>query len=82
MKKAARGARAGRAAKPEWERGLYVAGQTAKSAAALANLRRLCETHLAGPTLGRKFPGPIRKISGARSNEERVRVGLDVKPFP
>lgn len=27
---------------------LYVAGQTAKSMAALANLRRICETHLAG----------------------------------
>ena len=27
---------------------LYVAGQTAKSLAALANLQRICETHLAG----------------------------------
>ena len=27
---------------------LYVAGQTAKSQTALANLQRLCETHLAG----------------------------------
>ena len=27
---------------------LYVAGQTAKSLAALANLRRICEEHLAG----------------------------------
>ncbi len=27
---------------------LYVAGQTAKSVAAFANLRRICETHLAG----------------------------------
>ncbi len=27
---------------------LYVAGETAKSVAALANLRRICETHLAG----------------------------------
>jgi len=27
---------------------LYVAGQTAKSRAALANLQRICETHLAG----------------------------------
>lgn len=26
---------------------LYIAGQTAKSAAAIANLRRLCEVHLA-----------------------------------
>jgi circadian clock protein KaiB len=27
---------------------LYVAGQTAKSRAAVANLKRICETHLAG----------------------------------
>ncbi len=27
---------------------LYVAGQTAKSLAALANLKRICETHLVG----------------------------------
>jgi circadian clock protein KaiB len=27
---------------------LYVAGQTAKSIAAIANLKRICETHLAG----------------------------------
>lgn len=32
----------------EWQLRLYVAGHTAKSAVALANLRRLCETHLAG----------------------------------
>jgi circadian clock protein KaiB len=32
----------------EWQLRLYVAGATAKSMAALANLRRLCETHLAG----------------------------------
>ena len=95
-----------RPVKAEWQLRLYVAGQTAKSAAALANLRRLCETHLAGryeielvdllvnpklaagdqilavPTLVRKFPEPIRKIIGDLSNEERVLVGLDVKPIP
>jgi circadian clock protein KaiB len=27
---------------------LYVAGQTAKSLAAFAHLKRICETHLAG----------------------------------
>lgn len=48
MKKPAPAAAAkARAAKPEWQLRLYVAGQTAKSAAALANLKRLCETHLA-----------------------------------
>ena len=93
-----------RASTPEWQLRLYVAGATAKSVAALANLRRLCEEHLAGryeievidllvspklaagdqilavPTLVRKFPEPIRKIIGDLSNEERVLVGLDIKP--
>src|SRR3989339_227840 len=32
----------------EWELRLYVAGQTAKSEAALANLKKLCEEHLEG----------------------------------
>ncbi|MDQ6640139.1 MAG: circadian clock KaiB family protein [Pseudomonadota bacterium] len=48
MKKNAPAANAERAATPEWQLRLYVAGQTAKSAAALANLKRICETHLAG----------------------------------
>lgn len=34
--------------KPEWQLKLYVAGKTARSVAALENLRNLCETHLAG----------------------------------
>ncbi len=32
----------------EWVLRLYVAGQTPKSLAAFANLKRLCEEHLAG----------------------------------
>src|SRR5687767_3668420 len=32
----------------EWELRLYVAGQTPKSVAALANLRKFCEEHLPG----------------------------------
>ena len=32
----------------EWQLRLYVAGQTPKSVAALDNLKRLCESHLAG----------------------------------
>lgn len=32
----------------EWELRLYVAGQTSRSAAALSNLKQLCETHLKG----------------------------------
>jgi circadian clock protein KaiB len=90
--------------KPEWQLRLYVAGKTARSVAALDNLRRVCETHLPGrysievvdllvnpklaagdqilavPTLVRKFPEPMRKIIGDLSNEERVLVGLDVRP--
>lgn len=93
------------AGKAEWQLRLYVAGSTPRSSAALENLKRLCETHLAGrysievvdllvnpqlaagdqilavPTLVRKFPEPIRKIIGDLSNEERVLVGLDVKPL-
>ncbi|MFH1812575.1 MAG: circadian clock KaiB family protein [Pseudomonadota bacterium] len=84
---------------------LYVAGQTAKSLAACANLQRICETHLAGqyrieiidlikhpklaagdqilavPTLVRRLPKPITKIIGDLSDEERVLVGLDVRPI-
>lgn len=35
-------------ARKTWRLRLYVAGQTPKSIAALANLKRLCEDHLAG----------------------------------
>ncbi|MEO5696842.1 MAG: circadian clock KaiB family protein [Burkholderiaceae bacterium] len=100
--KAAAGSAA--AAPPEYQLKLYVAGQTPKSMAAIENLRRVCESHLAGryelevidlltnprlaagdqilavPTLVRKVPEPIRKIIGDLSNEERVLVGLDVRP--
>ncbi len=34
--------------KPTWELRLYVAGQTAKSLLAFANLKRICEEHLGG----------------------------------
>lgn len=88
-----------------YELRLYVAGQTTKSLAAFANLKRICETHLAGqyfievidltktpqlaagdqiiavPTLVRRLPEPIKKILGDLSNEERVLVGLDVRPL-
>ena len=90
---------------PEWELRLYIAGQTQKSVAAFANLKRICEEHLRGkyrievidllknpqlargdqilavPTLVRKVPEPMRKIIGDLSNEERVLVGLDVRPL-
>ncbi len=37
-----------RSAKAEWKLRLYVAGQTPRSLAALENLRKLCDEHLAG----------------------------------
>ncbi|WP_261990213.1 circadian clock KaiB family protein [Hymenobacter sp. BT188] len=91
--------------KEYWELRLYVAGQTPKSVAAIANLKKYCEQHLLGryklevidllqhpqlaegdqilaiPTLVRKVPVPIRKIIGDLSNEERVLVGLDIRPI-
>lgn len=33
------------------------------------------------PTLVRKFPPPLRKIIGDLSNEERVLVGLNIRPI-
>jgi circadian clock protein KaiB len=44
----ARTAPATAAAAAIFELRLYVAGETAKSIAAIANLKRICETHLAG----------------------------------
>jgi circadian clock protein KaiB len=41
-------ARPARAAETEYLLRLYVAGHTAKSSLALANLRKICEEHLAG----------------------------------
>jgi circadian clock protein KaiB len=41
----------GKSAKPKkdtWELRLYVAGQTPKSLAAFANLKKICEEHLKG----------------------------------
>jgi circadian clock protein KaiB len=87
-----------------WDLRLYVAGRTARSAAALQNLERICETHLRGqyrievidvltnpqlargdqilalPTLVRKLPEPMKKIIGDLSHEERVLIGLDLRP--
>ena len=87
-----------------YELRLYIAGKTAKSVTALANLKKYCEEHLQGqykievidlllqpqlaegdqifaiPTLVRKVPEPIRKIIGDLSNEEKVLVGLNIRP--
>ena len=47
MKKASPSTRS-RQSKKVWELRLYVAGQTPKSIAAFANLKKICEEHLAG----------------------------------
>lgn len=89
---------------PEWQLRLYIAGRTARSITALANLERLCNEHLQGkysievidllknptlargdqilavPTLVRKLPPPVKKIIGDLGSEERVLVGLDLRP--
>ena len=88
----------------QWHLRLYVAGQTERSIAAIANLSRICKEHLEGrytievidlmtrprlaagdqilavPTLVRRLPEPVKRIIGDLSNEERVLVGLDVRP--
>lgn len=46
MSSKSQGAAAGRGG--SWELRLYVAGQTAKSLTAFANLKRICEEHLGG----------------------------------
>ncbi len=47
--KAARGPRKNaKSTKDTWELRLYVAGQTPKSLAAFANLKKICEEHLKG----------------------------------
>ena len=47
MKKTAK-SNPSRRSKKNWELRLYVAGQTPKSLAAFANLKKICEEHLAG----------------------------------
>lgn len=88
----------------EYNLRLYVAGQTPKSLAAIANLKTICEQHLAGrytidvidllvspqlaagdqivalPTLVRYLPPPLKRIIGNLSDQERVLVGLDIRP--
>jgi len=87
-----------------WDLRLYIAGESARSRLAIANLKKICETHMhagysievidlvknpalargdqivAVPTLVRKLPEPMRKIIGDLSNEDRVLVGLDLRP--
>jgi circadian clock protein KaiB len=77
-----------------WKLRLYVAGQTAKSVAALANLRRICAQQtpvrfkievidlMEKPHLAlvRNVPVPIKRIIGDLSATERVLVALDLIP--
>ncbi len=96
--------RSGRADPSVWQLRLYIAGQTARAAAAIQNLERICQERLQGryelevvdllrnpqlargdqilaiPTLVRKLPPPMKKIIGDLSDEERVLVGLDLRP--
>lgn len=89
----------------QWQLRLYVAGQTPKSVAAFANLKKLYEEHLhnqykievidllqnphlakqdqilAIPTLVKKLPRPIRQIIGDLSNQDKVLLGLDIRPI-
>jgi circadian clock protein KaiB len=37
-----------KSSKKQWELRLYIAGQTARAAAAFANLKKICEEHMAG----------------------------------
>ena len=91
-------------ASKKYELRLYIAGNTPKSNAAIRNLKKYCEEHLANqysievidllispqlaagdqilaiPTLVKKVPEPVRKIIGDLSNEEKVLVGLNIRP--
>ena len=84
---------------------LFVSGMTARSTAALATIKALCEHELHGryqldvidiyqhpelavqeqivavPTLVRHLPEPLRRIIGDLSNEQRLLMGLDLRPL-
>jgi circadian clock protein KaiB len=63
---------------------LYVAGQTRRPRAAIANLRRIGEAAgdqiLARPKRVCRVPAPLKRIIGDLSNTERVLGKLDVLP--
>jgi len=85
---------------------LYVAGNAPKSLQALANVRRVCQEHLAGrfelevidvyqqpelaqkaqlvavPTLIRRSPRPLRRITGDLSSLDQLLVGLEQSVAP
>ena len=75
---------------------LYIAGITARSSMAIANLKAICEEHLKGryeqpslaqraqitasPTLIRRLPSPLRRIVGDMSRKDRILIRLDLGP--
>ena len=63
------GDRANSEANGVWKLRLYVAGQSAKSVTAFANLKQLCEQH----------PEPIRRIVGDLTNADQTLVGLQLR---
>jgi circadian clock protein KaiB len=71
-----------------YELRLYIAGKTLKSVTALNNLKKYCEEHLVDQYVievidlleNPQVPEPVRKIIGDLSNEEKVLVGLNIRP--
>ena len=61
----------------------YLAGKYSIEVIDLLKTPQLAEGDqiFAIPTLVRKVPEPIRKIIGDLSNEERVLVGLNIRPL-
>ena len=83
---------------------LYITGLTPRSLAAIENVKRTCEEHLAGryeleildvaahpelakdaqiiaaPTLIKELPLPLRRLIGNMADEQKVLVGLDLRP--
>jgi circadian clock protein KaiB len=61
----------------------YLAGQYRIEVIDLRKNPRLAagDQIFAVPTLVRRLPEPIKKIIGDLSNEERVLVGLDIRPI-
>lgn len=60
----------------------YLSGQYSIEVIDLLKNPQLAEGDqiLAIPTLVKKVPEPVRKIIGDLSNEEKVLVGLDIRP--
>ena len=57
----------------EWQLRLYIAGQTPKSVAAFANLKRICEEYLAG-----KFEIEVIDLIGAGLSTKEISARLNL----